>query len=48
MYIGLDRMMRRVPEQSKDKDTLLDPVNEQYLGDHGGEAVYISRKLLKA
>jgi len=46
MYVGLNRMMRRMPKQ-EDKE-VLDPVNDQYLGDHDGSAVYISRKLLKA
>ena len=46
MYVGLNRMMKRVPK--KQTDALLDPTNDQYLCEQDGQAVYICKKLLKA
>jgi hypothetical protein len=48
MYVGLNRMMKRVPKSKSKIDGPLDPVNDQYLCEQDGQAVYINKKLLKA
>ena len=51
MYVGVNKMLKKIPKKEKGaeskSETILDPLDDQYIGEQDGEAIYISKKLLK-